>query len=115
MRGDLVVALLADGAPAAGLAAGFEEEAVPLSCERADGTPIALARRAAARSALGLGIGGDGEYLVLVLAGAHGRPYLEAPSAGARAFAHAAARLAARRPQKEPGSEAAARSGTIAW
>ena len=101
MSADLVVALLTEGAPAAALDAGFEEEGVPLSCEPADGTPAALARRAAAQSALGLGIGGDGESLALVLAGASGRPYLEAPAAGARAFGHAAARVAARRPQKE--------------
>ena len=98
MSADLVVALLTKGAPAAALAAGFEEEGVPISCEWVEGAPAVLAQRAAARSALGLGIGGDRERLALVLAGAPGRPYLESPAAGARAFAHAAARLAARRP-----------------
>ncbi|HEY7197042.1 MAG TPA: glycerol dehydratase reactivase beta/small subunit family protein [Gaiellaceae bacterium] len=96
----LVVALLADGPEAAGLAAGFEEEGVPLTIERAgeDGSPEALARIAAKRSPLGLGIGGDGERLALVLAAAPGRPYLEAPVADARRFGQAAARVAARRP-----------------
>ena len=37
MNADLVVALLADGAPAPALAAGFEEEGVPLSVRREPG------------------------------------------------------------------------------
>jgi hypothetical protein len=95
---DLVVALLADGAPASALAAGFEEEGVPLSVRRAPGEAAALARKAAGQAALGLGIGGDEERLVLVLAAAPGRPYLEARATRGRCFGQAAARVAARRP-----------------
>jgi len=95
---DLVVALLADGAPASALAAGFEEEGVPLSVQREPGEASALAREAAGQAALGLGIGGDETRLVLVLAAAPGRPYLEAPATRARPFGQAAARVAARRP-----------------
>lgn len=94
-----VVALLADPRPAAALAAGFEEEGVPLACEPAGAADVlALAREAAGRSALGLGIGGDAERLVLALAAWPGRPYLELATAQARSFGHAAARVAARRP-----------------
>ncbi|MCC6223051.1 MAG: glycerol dehydratase reactivation factor [Thermoleophilia bacterium] len=94
-----VVALLADLRPAAALAAGFEEEGVPLACE--PGSPpdaLALAHQAAVRSGLGLGIGGDAERLVLVLAAWPGRPYLELPAARARLLGQAAARVATRRP-----------------
>lgn len=98
MTADLVVALLAGAAPAPALAAGFEEEGVPLSLEEGDGEPEALAREAARRAALGIGIGGDERRLVLVLAAASARPYLEAPADRARSFAQAAARVAARRP-----------------
>lgn len=59
---------------------------------------LTLAREAARRSALGLGIGGNAEWLVLVLSASPGRPYLEFAVAQARAFGHAAARVAARRP-----------------
>lgn len=59
---------------------------------------LTLAREAARRSVLGLGIGGDAERLVLVLAASPGRPYLELAVSQARAFGHAAARVAARRP-----------------
>jgi hypothetical protein len=95
---DLVVALLADGAPASALTAGFEEEGVPLSVRREQGDAGALARDAAGQAALGLGIGGDESRLVLVLAAAPGRPYLDAPATQERSFAHAVARVAARRP-----------------
>jgi hypothetical protein len=95
---ELVVALLADGAPASALAAGFEEEGVPLSMRHAQGEAAALAREAAGQAALGLGIGGDEAWLVLVLAAAPGRAYLEAPATRGRSFAQAAARVAARRP-----------------
>jgi hypothetical protein len=95
---DLVVALLADGAPASLLAAGFEEEGVPLSVRHQPGEAGALAREAAGQATLGLGIGGDEARLVLVLAAAPGRPYLEAPAEQGRSFAQAAARVAARRP-----------------
>lgn len=93
-----VVALLADPGCEPRLAAAFEEEGVPLRCERPPGERLALAREAARRSPLGLGIGADAGGLALVLAAAPGRAYLEAPAEGARAFGHAAARVAARRP-----------------
>jgi hypothetical protein len=95
---DLVVALLADGAPASALAAGFEEEGVPLSVRHTPGEAAALAREAAGQAVLGLGIGGDETRLVLVLAAAPGRPYLQASATRGRSFAQAAARVAARRP-----------------
>jgi hypothetical protein len=94
-----VVALLpARDAAAACVQAGFEEEGVPLTLEFARGDAIELAREAARRSPLGLGVGGDTSRLVLVLAAASGRAYLEAPTADARAFGHSAARVASRRP-----------------
>jgi hypothetical protein len=93
-----VVALLADRSCERGLAAGFEEEGVPLTCELAPGEAAALAREAVTRSALGLGVGGDAERLVLVLAGSAGQAYLQGDVLDARAFGHAAARVAARRP-----------------
>ncbi len=98
MTESLVVALLADAALAAPVAASFEEEGVPLTIEAADGTPEALANEAARRSILGIGVGGDRDRLALVLAGGPARPYLEAPAARARSFGHDAARIAARRP-----------------
>jgi hypothetical protein len=94
----LVLALLSEAAPHAELAAGFEEEGVPLAVELASGAPEALAHEAVRRAVLGIGVGGDGERLVLVLAGGPARPYLEAPAAEARSFGHDAARVAARRP-----------------
>jgi len=97
MSEPLVVALLTDAAPREALAAGFEEEGVPLTVEAAEGAPDALAGEAARRSILGIGVGGDGERLALVLAGGPARPYLEAPAAEARAFGHDAARIVARR------------------
>lgn len=93
-----VLALLDASAPLAELSAGFEEEGVPLVTEPGRGSREALAHDAAARSPLGLGIGGDAGGLVLALASWRGRPYLEAAPAEARAFGHAAARVAARRP-----------------
>ena len=93
-----VVALLADSACAAALAAGFEEEGVPLRVEPGTGAAEPLAREAARRSALGLGVGADERRLVLVLAAAPARPYLESSPARARSFAQAVARVAARRP-----------------
>jgi hypothetical protein len=90
-----VVALLSDDTPAAALAAGFEEEGVPLAIESAEGAAEELAREASKRSELGLGVGGDSERLILVVAG---RRYLEAGVAEARRFGHDAARIAARRP-----------------
>jgi hypothetical protein len=93
-----VVALLADRAAEPGLAAAFEEEGVPLRCEEAAGGRFWLAREAARRSPLGLGIGADAEGFALALAASPGRAYLEAPPERARAFGHAAARVAAQRP-----------------
>ncbi len=99
MSDPLVLALVSD-APGVGaaLAAGFEEEGVPLEVQTADGAPVTLARQAARSSLLGLGIGADGGRLALVLAGAPAGPYLEAAALDARSFAHNAARIAARRP-----------------
>jgi hypothetical protein len=94
----LVLALIAEAAPHAALAAGFEEEGVPLTIEIAEGAPQALAREAAKQAALDLGLGGDAERLVLVLAAAPERSYLEGSASEARSFAQNAARVAARRP-----------------
>jgi hypothetical protein len=94
----LVLALVSEPALRAALAAGFEEEGVPLTIEVAEGTPHDLAREAARRSVLGLGLGGDAERLILVLAAAPGRPYVEGSASEARSFAQNAARVAARRP-----------------
>ncbi len=93
-----VLALLDCDGPARGLAAGFEEEGVPLTVERRSGEAFALAREAARLSPIGLGVGADAARLVLVLAAAPGRPYLTETPGQARAFGHAAARLAAGRP-----------------
>ena len=97
-----VVALLGHPAWAAPLAAGFEEEGVPLVVESAEGDALELARAAARRSLLGLGIGGDLDRLALVLAASSARAYLESPPADARSLGHAAARIAARRPLRYP-------------
>lgn len=94
----MILALLATSEPQRDLAAGFEEEGVPLRCEPASGEAHTLAREAARRSPLGLGVGGDGQRLVLVIAAAPGHPYLESATENARAFGHSAARVAARRP-----------------
>jgi hypothetical protein len=94
----LVLALLSDAAAGAALAAGFEEEGVPVTVRAAEGSPAVLAREAAQCAVLGIGIGGDRDRLVLMLAGAPARPYLETASGDARAFGRNAARLAARRP-----------------
>jgi hypothetical protein len=100
----LVLAFLTETAPAPALAAGFEEEGVPLEIVVAEGSPEALAREAAKRAALGLGIGGDRERLVLVLAAFLGRAYLEAAASEARTMGHDAARIAARRPLRGLGA-----------
>jgi Dehydratase medium subunit len=102
----LVLALISDAQTAAAVAAGFEEEGVPLTVAAAGfeedngpaAAPEARAREAARRALLGIGIGGDHERLVLTLAGSIGRPYLRAPAAAAREFGRDAARVAARRP-----------------
>lgn len=71
---------------------------MPLAVVVTEGSPETLAREAARRAALGLGIGGDHDRLVLVLAAFSGRPYLEAMASEARTMGHNAARIAARRP-----------------
>ena len=93
-----VLAVLAAGMPERELAAGFEEEGVPLVVEYREGEARALAGEAAGRSPLGLGIGSDARSLVLVLATRPGRPYLSGEPSEARAFGRAAARLAVGRP-----------------
>ena len=99
----LVLALLSESAPRAEIAAGFEEEGVPLAVEPASGAPDALAQEAARRAVLGVGVGGDGDRLVLALAGGPARPYLVAPASEARSFGHDAARIVARRPLRRAG------------
>jgi hypothetical protein len=107
-----VPVLLAEPGLEAGLAAGFEEESVPVRFEQAQGDAVSLARNAARASPLGLGVGADRERLVLVLAAAPGRPYLDAPATATRAFGQAAARVAARRPLATPlASRGAPRAG----
>jgi hypothetical protein len=101
MSDPLVLALVSDARAGAALAAGFEEEGVPVTVSASDGAADVLAGEAATRALLGIGIGGDGDRLVLMLAGAPGRAYLEAPVIDARAFGQDAARLAARRPLRE--------------
>jgi hypothetical protein len=94
----MIAALVAGDAQAAALAAGCEEEGVPLTV-RVDpdaGDALARGRRAARDAELGIGVGGDAAGLVVVLAAAPGRPYVE--TADARAAGRAAARIAARRP-----------------
>ena len=87
---------MSEAAPCAALAAGFEEEGVPLTIEIAEGTPQDLAREAAKQALLGLGLGGDAEQLVLVLTAAPERAYLEGPASDARSFAHLVARFVLR-------------------
>ncbi len=101
MREPLVLALVSDAATGAALALGFEEEGVPVTVSPAEGSAEALARTAANRAVLGLGIGGDGNRVALVLAGCPGWPYLVAPACDARALGRDAARIAARRPLKQ--------------
>jgi hypothetical protein len=101
----LVLALLTAAAPGPALAAGFEEEGVPLAVVVTEGSPETLAREAARRAALGLGIGGDDDRLVLILAASSGRSYLEAMASEARTMGHDAARIAGRRPLRVKGPQ----------
>jgi N-acetylmuramic acid 6-phosphate (MurNAc-6-P) etherase len=78
--------------------AGLEEEGVPFAIGVECSDAMALGRRAAAASALGIGIGGDAARLVVVLAASAGRPYIEGTVADARTIGQQAARIAARRP-----------------
>ncbi len=101
MSEPLVLALVAGDVPGdaiAALRAGFEEEGVPLAVERAEGSAQELARAAAARAVLGLGLGVDAARACAVLAAAPAAAYLDAPLAAARALAQDAARVAGRRP-----------------
>jgi hypothetical protein len=105
MSEPLVLALVAPDVPEgplAALRAGFEEESVPLAIERAEGTGNQLARAAATRALLGIGLGIDARGACLVLAAAPAGPYLEAPLTGVRAFAQDCARIAGRRPLRRP-------------
>jgi hypothetical protein len=84
------------------LRAGCEEEGVPLVVERGTGSAPQLARAAAARALLGLGIGIDSRGGCAVLGAAPAHVYLEAAPEGLRAFAQDAARVAGRRPLRRP-------------
>ncbi len=97
-----VVARIGEDGVAREIRAAFEEEAVPLLVEPADGESLAAARTAARRSPLGIGIGRDARRLVVALGTGPAEAYLEAPLAEARALGHRAARLAARRPMETP-------------
>ena len=98
MSEPLVLALVCDAAVGAALAAGFEEEGVPVTVLVAQGAARALARDAAKTAALGIGIGADSDHLALVLAGCPATAYLEADTGRARLFGSNAARIAAHRP-----------------
>ena len=105
MSEPLVLALVADDVPEAALGAlraGFEEESVPLTVERSRAARQELARAAALRGLLGIGVGLDARGACAVLAGAPSATYLEAPEADVRALAQDAARVAGRRPLRRP-------------
>jgi Dehydratase medium subunit len=86
------------------VAAGFEEEAVPvrIGAPREAGGAAAIAWAAALRSPLRIGIGGDAHEIAIGLVGSR-TPYLIAPRHQAREIAQKAARLAARRPLSTQG------------
>ena len=98
----MVHALVADAAVARAIAASFEEEGVPVTVERVAGAALVLARRAAREAPAGIGIGGDAERLVIVLAAAAGTAYVERPTAEARLVGTCAARLVRRCPLPFP-------------
>ncbi len=75
---------------------------MPLTVERVAGTRQDLARAAALRGLLGIGVGLDARGACAVLAGAPSATYLEAPEADVRALAQDAARVAGRRPLRRP-------------
>ncbi len=107
MSEPLVLALVAPDVPDKALAAvraGFEEESVPLAVERSEGASRELARAAASRALLGIGVGVDAGGACAVLAAAPGRSYLEAPPTALRAFAQDVARIAGRRALRRPAS-----------
>lgn len=95
----MIVAYLAEGAR--DVAAGCEEESVPVRIEQRDGAAAELARAAARLAPAGIGVGGDAGTLVVALAG-WPEPYVTAPVTRAREVGHLAARLAARRPLRFP-------------
>jgi len=101
----LVLALIARDVPedaVAALRAGFEEEGVPLVVERGEGTGRELARAAAGRALLGIGVGLDSQGACAVLTAAPAGVYLQASPQDLRAFAQDAARVAGRRPLRRP-------------
>ena len=97
----MIVAFLSAGARE--VAAGCEEESVPLQLEVRQGAAAILAREAARAAPAGIGIGGDATTLVIALA-TWPHPYVSAPVAEARRIGQTAARLAARRPLPFPGA-----------
>ena len=105
MSEPLVLALVAADAPEAAIGAmraGFEEEGVPLVVEIGTGSGQELARTAAARALLGIGIGVDSRGGCAVLTAAPARVYLQAAPDRLRAFAQDAARVAGRRALRRP-------------
>ena len=66
----MITALVAGEGQAGAVAAGCEEEGVPVvvRVDDGDGDALARARRAAREAALGIGVGGDARGLVVVLA-----------------------------------------------
>jgi hypothetical protein len=95
----MIVAYLATGGR--DVAAGCEEESVPVVVEERVGPAAELARTAARAAPAGIGVGGDAATLVVALAG-WPEPYVTAPVSQAREIGHVAARLAARRPLRFP-------------
>ena len=106
MSEPLVLALVAPDVPESALAAlraGFEEESVPLVVERGEGTAHELGRAAAARALLGIGLGLDAAPgLRRARRSPRRAPTSRRRSAGVRAFAQDAARIAGRRPLRRP-------------
>jgi Dehydratase medium subunit len=105
MSEPLVLALVAADVPehaVGALRAGFEEEGVPLVVESGQGSGQELARAAAARALLGIGVGLDPLGACAVLTAAPAHAYLQAAPEGVRAFAQDAARVAGRRPLRRP-------------
>ena len=94
----MVHVLVADAATAAAIAASFEEEGVPLQVGVRSGSALALGREAARDAPAGIGVGGDRDRLVVVLAAAPGAAYITVDPGAGRLVGTAAARLAARRP-----------------
>ena len=105
MSEPLVLALVAADVPEAAvgaLRAGFEEEGVPLTVERAEGTRQDTRPRSGVACAARHRGGPRYRGGVRVLAGAPSVAYLQAEEADVRALAHDAARVAGRRPLRRP-------------